>query len=442
MQAWEKFLCELEKDLGKDTVVKWLRPLKVARYDAGNLYLEAENSFQAAWFEEHIRPRLRYFVNNNQRPIKVRLTANASPAGKKEIFNQTLLIESDDLHPHYTLSYFAETEENKLAFRLLCDLAGFQPENGEADTKPNLSVFNPLYIYGGKGSGKTHLLMAACARLRQKGLNVFFANADTFTEHVVHAIRLGKMEEFRKAYRHIDVLAIDDVHIFARKAATQEEFFHTFNTLHTMGKQILLSSKCPPAELTEIEPRLVSRFEWGLSLSLPKPSKELLNAVLTCKARLFQITLKEEMTAFLLNSFSNPIELAQALETISLQKNLSHKPMLSLPSIEGCLKDLLEKKQKEALSPTRILKIVSDHFGLKTADLQGKGQNREISLPRQIVMFFCRTRLKMPFMKIGEFFERDHSTVITSIKLIEKAIESKNEETLQAILQIEKQLEG
>ncbi len=426
MKAWDTFVDALEKDLGKESTEKWLRTLRVIQYDACNLYLEAEDSFQAAWFEEHIRPHAKKFVNSNQRQIKIHLTSKGRPEAKKPFLPLPLSIVPDELHPHFTFSHFVETKENHIAFSLLSEI-------GSAGS------FNPLFLYGGKGVGKTHLLMAAARKLQEKNLRVFFVNAETFTDHVVAAIRLGKMEVFRNTYRHIDALCIDDVHILARKAATQEEFFHTFNTLHTLGKQILLTANVPASELSDIEPRLISRFEWGLSLHLIKPVQEDCRKVLDSKADLFQINLQEESIQFLLHSFPHLKDLAHAVETIALKSRLSPHLPLSLASIQEFLKNLIEKGQKEALSPARILKAVSDEFGLKVSDLQGKGQNREISVPRQIAMHLCRIHLKIPLMKIGELFERDHSTVMTAIRQAEKMRESG--EGKEKILRIEKRLE-
>lgn len=426
MKAWDTFVDALEKEIGKESTQKWLRTLRVVQYDACNLYLEAADSFQAAWFEEHIRPRAKNFVNSNQRQIKIHLSSKEASEKRKVPPSFSLSIAPDELHPHFTFSHFVETKENLVATRLLSDIG-------------SAGAFNPLFFYGGKGVGKTHLLMAAARKLQEKNLRVFFVNAETFTGHVVAAIRLGKMEVFRNTYRHIDALCIDDIHIFGRKAATQEEFFHTFNTLHTLGKQILLTANVSASELSDIEPRLISRFEWGLSLHLVKSSPEEYRKILESKMSLFQLHLPEESIQFLLHSFPHSKDLAHAVETIALKSRLSPHLPLSLPSIQEFLKDLVEKGQKEALSPAKILKAVSDEFGLKVSDLQGKGQNREISVPRQIAMHLCRIHLKMPLMKIGDLFERDHSTVMTAIKQAEKMRESG--EGKEKILRIEKRLE-
>jgi len=424
MQAWYTFLNSLKDELGADNIDQWAKPLKITKFDARNLYLEAQDSFQISWFNEHIRPRLKNFVSANQKPIKVHLDQGASST-KKPYYPKPISIVSDELHPHFTFQDFTETEGTALAFKFLSDLTS------------SLGSFNPLFLFGGKGTGKTHLLTAIAHSLKTLNKQIFFVNAETFTEHVVFAIRMGKMEEFRKAYRLIDVLIMDDVHIFARKAATQEEFFHTFNTLHTLGKQIILSAEKPPSEIAEIEPRLLSRFEWGLSLPLTLPTITELPKIFHAKAKALHLPTNPEMEKFFIEHFKTPADLSSALETLALKGNLGGLHTHTLPFIHESLKDILAKNKEEQLSPTKILKKVSDHFGLKPTDLTGKAQTKEVSFPRQIAMYYCRTRLKMPLMKIGELFSRDHSTVITAVRQIENALEKKEGEVLNILSQIE-----
>ena len=255
MRAWENFLTSQESELGTETVHKWLKPLKVLKFDACNLYLEAKDSFQALWFEEHVRKKIHNkLVNNNKKNIKVHITiANQTvPKGAKGKSKKTTATEPqkpqfqllfDELDPHCSFEHFVVSERNILPHKLLCKLTGYDPVSGKlVPTSSEFASFNPIYIYGPSGTGKSHLLMATAHALRCKGLNVIYARAETFTEHVVSAIRAGEMSIFRQTYRNIDTLVIDDVHVFSRKGATQEELFHTFNTLHTAGKQIIVSA--------------------------------------------------------------------------------------------------------------------------------------------------------------------------------------------------------
>jgi len=416
MEAWHQFLREVEKELGTDAVERWLMDLKISRFDAGNLYLEARDSFQVGWFEEHVRPLLkRGLLNNNQRPIRIHI---AGPPSKKEAVKKNessprLIINPDPIDSSLSLDHFVPSGQNLMAYKLILELSASAP-------------CNPIYLYGPQGSGKTHLLMGAAQVLQRGGKRVFYVLAEKFTEHVVQAIRLGLMQEFRKVYRDIDVLIVDGIHIFSRKNATQEEFFHTFNTLHTLGKLILLSANVPPSSLIEIEPRLISRFEWGISIGLEKPD---LRPILEKKASLWNISLSSDLINFLLDQFSrNPI---QALQALSIRaKNLSQ---LTVEIAKQLLSDLLEEEQKHALTPEKIVKSIAAHFGIRSEDLLGKSQMREYAVPRQAAMYLCRERLKMPYQKIGELFDRDHSTVISSVKLIQKAVDEKNPDILAAI---------
>lgn len=409
MESWQQFLSQLEQELGPHIVKEWVP--KIIRFDAGNLYLEARDSFQISWFEEHIRPRLKNLLNNNQRPVKVHLISNKKGVPSNQIHAEVrqLSFSADPLDPEMTLENFIPSPANLVVYKLLS-------EN---------SPFNPIYLYGPKGSGKTHLLMASALQLQKSGKRVFFVKAETFTEHVVQAIRLGQMQNFRKIYRDIDVLIIDDIHIFSRKNATQEEFFHTFNTLHTMGRLILLSSAVAPGKLNEIEPRLISRFEWGISLGLEMGD---MRPILEKKADLWKLSLDNQVLDFLLEKFPiNPILALQALAFRAKQSTVN------CTMAERLLKDLLLKEQENALTSEKIVKAVAIQYGVTSEDLLGKSQMREYVLPRQIAMYLCRERLKMPFQKIGDLFSRDHSTVMSSIKLVQKGL---NEHKIEAIDEI------
>jgi chromosomal replication initiator protein len=420
MLAWDEFLTQLEQDFGREIINQWVKPLRVVKFDAANLYLEAESSFQVHWFEEHIRPRLKKgFANNNLRPIVVHLQAAREKMAQKPAPGARSLafeIKQDLLEIDFIFEHFLPSENNLIPYRLLKEL-----------DSPSLALgtFNPLFIYGPHHSGKTHLLMAAAKTLQQKK-KVFFVKAETFTEHVVQAIRSGSMQSFRQTYRDIDVLIIDDVHIFARKNATQEEFFHTFNTLHTSGKQIILSANTAPSQLNEIEPRLISRFEWGLSAGLePAPQKK---QILELKAQLWHLSIHPEVFDFLLEEIpSQPIEALQALALRVDQAPID-------PSIaRQILKDFLSREQELTITPQYIIQKISEHFGIKSEDILGKSQMREFALPRQIAMYSCREKLKMPFQAIGELFGRDHSTVMSSVKQIQKGIEEKRQDLIEAM---------
>jgi len=443
MRAWEEFQKQLEEELGKEIVDKWVRPLKVVRFDACNLYLEAKDSFKSIWFEEHLRPRVETALqNNNNKRIKVHLaiasqddSSNAKKKRKKSeppapLFDLTF----DEVDPSITFEETVTSQNNLLAYKLLLEVC----EGGEV-------TFNPIYLFGRTGTGKTHFMMATANALRAAGKRVIYVRSDTFTEHVVKAIRTGEMQTFRKAYRNIDALLIDDLEVFSRKGATQEEFFHTFNTLHTEGKQLILSSNCPPSELKYVEPRLVSRFEWGITVPLQLLPKEEMFELLQRRSVRLDFSLKPDVRDFLVETFgSNAKILLRAFDALILRshlnKGLGRAAPSTLDAVKKALSDLIEQEEKSIITPGKIIRTVADYYGIKMDDILSKSQSRECVLPRQIAMHLCRSELNLPFMKIGDIFSRDHSTVMTSVKQIQKGLDEKTGEIAHAVKGIQKLL--
>lgn len=445
MKVWTDFVDNQEKKLGKAAIDQWLRPLKVVHFDSANLYLEAKDSFQLMWFEEHIRPLLKTSLfNNNYRPIKVHLSiseeksegsALKSKKGKPQTFLPTLQLTQDPLDPSMTLENFIIGEKNAVIFRFFQELLD------------SLGSFNPIYLWGSSGCGKTHLFMALTQALKSRGVKALYTKASTFTEHVVSAIRSSEMQTFRKAYRNSDVLIVDDVHLFARKNATQEEFFHTFNALHTTGRQIILSANCPPKELEEIEPRLISRFEWGINLHLHSLEKNELCKILDLRLKALDFPLALPIKEFLTTHFSTSQSLQRALEALILRCHLekeiryqNNSELLTLDVATRMLSDLLKEEETTVLSPEKIVSAVSTYYAISKEDLLGKSQAQEFSLPRHLTMYLCREKLHLPFMKIGKIFNRDHSTVMTSIRLIQKKLEDSDKELALALAEIQKKI--
>ncbi len=445
MKAWDNFLTLLEIELGKVTIAKWLRPLMVVKFDACNLYLEAKDSFQILWFEEHIRSKAKMrLLNNNNKLIKIHIKV----AGEKEPpANQATLKKNDSntrspfrmsfntIDPNHTFENLVTNNHNEIPTKVIAEIVGYDLESRTLKPPPaNGPTFNPLYIFGEAGSGKSHLLMAATHILRRHGKNVIYSRSETFTDHVVSAIRAGEMSTFRQAYRNVDALIIDDIHQFSRKGATQEEFFHTFNTLHLAHKLIILSSNCAPSGLQHIEPRLISRFEWGIALDIQHYTKEHVREILDFKANSLNFKLRKTIAEFLIETFHNTASSIQALEALILRTHLNNKSphfsptSLTIPMVRHTLKDLITEEEQKALTPERIIKAVSEDYGITTDDILGKSQSRECALPRQVAMYLCRDQLNLPFMKIGDIFNRDHSTVMSSVKRIKGLAETENHE--------------
>jgi chromosomal replication initiator protein len=384
------------------------------------------------WFEEHIRARAKKdFLNNNLRPIKIHLTCNTHATlddkSDKPTQNAHLpyIPTQDSLLTEYNKSQFIFSKGNIILEKLLSQIISL-------DSPP----FNPIFLYGGACVGKTHLLQALAQELEKKHSQVLYLRAETFTENLVKAIRSGQMLEFRKFYRNVDILLVDDVQHLGKKNATQEEFFHTFNTLHNQNKQIILSANVAPGALQYIEPRLISRFEWGLSLPITKLDEEDLMLMVENRGRQLGLSLTEASRQFVVEEFSaNPKSIHKALEALYLRAS-SYRKSLSPPKIQLILKDLLEAEKKAVLSPDKILASVAEFYGLSCKDIFSKSQTQECTTPRQVAMFLCRTHLKIPFTKIGEYFGRDHSTVIASVRLIEEKMQIKDHDISNAIATI------
>lgn len=458
MDAWENFLKRQEKDLGQDTVRTWLRSLKLVRFDAGNIYLQANDSFQIAWFEEHMRKKAaEQLFNNNGRSIKVHLFLSEEARSKKESkkenqsFPPPPALVSDPLDSKATLDRFVFGSASELLFQFVCELTGFKTNAESFPYKASPTTFNPLYIYGDKGVGKSHLLMAIAHCFVKKGATVLFIHAQSFADHVVQAIRNADMQQFRQAYRHVDLLLIDDVHVLAKKMATQEEFFHTFNALQADGKQIILSANTAPHHLQDIEPRLMSRFEWGITFHLKKLSLEEMKQVIIWRSQDLDLALSEEQIQFLLETFaSNPKSLHVALNALNLRSHLDekslHKQDTSFSSerspLEETLSDLIQEQKQKVLSSEKITQSVAIFYQIPIKELLGKSQRHEYSLPRKMAMYLCREKLQLPYMKIGSIFKRDHSTVMTSIRYIQKQLLLKANEISHSFTEIVKQLES
>ncbi len=456
MEAWEQFLLMQEHEVGAETVRKWLRSLQLLRFDACNLYLEARDAFQILWFEEHVRTKvIKYLKNNNNHRINVHLSLSGAGADNGKTRKKgavakesthSFALSFEEWNPICTFENLIVTEPNLLAHKILQEVAGQQlAPQASTHAESQLAVFNPIYIYGPKGCGKTHLLQAVAYALKDAGMKVLYARAETFTDHVVAAIRAGEMSTFRKAYRSIDVLLLDDVHVFSRKGATQEELFHTFNTLHLVNKQIIMTCNCAPQELKMIEPRLVSRFEWGIVLPLEPLQPEERLMALRAKAKALNVQLSSRAEEYLWKTFpTNVGTLCRALEALALRWQMregSSKEMIQLAAAKALLEDLAAEETAHALQPDHVVQATAEHFGIRIEDILGRAQSREFALPRQIAMHICRKQLKLPFTRIGEVFQRDHTTVMASVTQVQTRLDLAEKDLTADVYGIVKKLE-
>ncbi len=283
-------------------------------------------------------------------------------------------------------------------------------------------AFNPLFLHGSVGLGKTHLMQAVAHHLldARQGLRIVFLSCEQFVNHFIGALQHGSLESFRQRYRQADVLVVDDIQLLANKARTQEEFFHTFNELHNARKQIVLSSDSPPEEIPALQERLVSRFKWGLVGEIQAPDFETRVAILQHKAEAQGVELPEEVSQFIARNVEDNVrELEGALTRVHALASLSGRP-ISLPLAREALGAEIRQRAR-AVGIDDILAVVTRHFGVKVSDLQSKRRTQSIVFPRQVAMFLARRMTQLSLEEIGGYFGgRDHSTVLYAIERVEK----------------------
>ena len=331
-------------------------------------------------------------------------------------------IEKANLNPRYTFDTFVVGSNNKMAHAASVAVA---ESPGEA--------YNPLFIYGGVGLGKTHLMHSIAHYVLEKNseAKVLYVTSELCTNELIESIRNGNnstMTKFREKYRNIDVLLIDDIQFIIGKESTQEEFFHTFNTLHGAKKQIIISSDKPPKDMEILEDRLRSRFEWGLIVDISAPDFETRMAILKKKEELDGYYIDDEVIEYIAqNVKSNIRELEGSLNKIMAYANLENKE-INLALAEKVLKDIISPNQKRTITPELIINTVAEHFDLTTADLIGNKRSSKIAYPRQIAMYLCRHMTDTTLKIIGDSLGgRDHTTIMSGIRRIEKEVDTSDE---------------
>ncbi len=431
MQKWDAFIQHLRGVLGASSVEKWLRGVQVTKFDAHNIHLEVRDDFQIHWFREHISPLAKQHFKWGERPIRIHLFANSStspqPSPQKKpsrshwpdhegvgraTMRAAKAIPLKDVSP---------TAGQLLAHRLLTEIVR-APSSGGIQ----LGTYNPIFLFGPTGCGKSKLLEASAVELIDAELRVIALNGNAFTEDVVGAIRRGEMATFRDRYRSADVLIIEGVEQLGKKSATQEEFFHTFNTLHTAGKQIILSAPQHPQKLAAIEERLISRFEWGITVELTKATTAEVFEIAHRKLQELGLDLQGNALQALIDNLDGNLKtVMNALEVLNYKSALPDRHLEPSPSrakLEKHLQEIVKRFRAHRATPQTIIDQVAAHFGILSADLIGKSQSREFTRPRRLAMYLCRSELHLPFVKIGEIFQRDHSTVMSNCRNIEQSL--------------------
>ena len=333
------------------------------------------------------------------------------------------IFEQANLTPKYTFDTFVVGSNNNFAHAASLAVADSPGE-----------IYNPLFLYGGVGLGKTHLMHSIAHFILEKDptKKVLYVTSETFTNELIDALKIGKngnelaMTTFREKYRNNDVLLIDDIQFIIGKESTQEEFFHTFNHLHVSGKQIIISSDKPPKDIETLEARLRTRFEWGLIADISSPDYETRMAILRKKEELDGLEryhIPDEVMQYIANNITSNIrELEGSLNKLIALANLENKP-IDIPLAAEALKDMISPNNTREITPELIIEVVSDHFNVPAAELKGKKRNAEIVLPRQIVMYLCRKMTDTPLKTIGLILGgKDHASVSHGVKKIEHDI--------------------
>jgi len=448
-KIWEFAQQHLRSMLSADTFKLWFESLRAVSLDGNTLVLEVSNDFCEVWLKDNYMGLLQDVVAlaaGRQIQIKFKVSSalpNGTPAHAPTVAAapKPKLVEpvAEKSSPHSDLNF---NPKNTFDTFVVGNNNNFSYAAALAVAQSPGKSYNPLFLYGGVGLGKTHLLHAIGQHVfnSRKGARVAYVSSEKFTNEYIDAIQNNLLVKFRRKYRQTDVLLIDDIQFLAGKERIQEEFFHTFNALHESHKQIVLTCDRPASEIQNLEHRLVSRFEWGLVTDLQPPDIEMRLAILNKKAQIMGVTLPEEIMNFLANRIRTNIRrLEGALIRVASYASLTGKK-LSLEVVEGLLREVLHEEGRYSISIEVIQKKVAEHFDIRLADMTSKRRPENIAFPRQIAMFLSRQMTESSLSSIGEAFGgRDHGTVLHACRLVKDRMEV-DSSVRQVVSYLEKQL--
>ena len=430
-QNWEEIKMTIKKeyDLSDISFNTWIAPLKF--YDVEDktvkIIIPSDKAHAVSYISTKYKNYFQVSVSemfNEEYNVSFLLEKDINSNKEKEEENYIYNINSAkaNLNAKYNFDTFVVGSNNKFAHSAALAVAESPGE-----------VYNPLFLYGGAGLGKTHLMHSIGHFILEQNseMKVLYVNSEQFTNEVIESIRSGNaasMTNLREKYRTIDVLLLDDVQFIIGKESTQEEFFHTFNALHTAGKQIILSSDKPPKEMEILDERFRSRFEWGLIADIQAPDYETRMAILKKNISISGIEIEEEILKYIATNIkSNIRELEGALKKVIASSKLNNRE-LSIDIAEDALKDIIYPEAPKEITPELIINIVADHFGLSVADIKSSKRNSELVLPRQIFMYLCREMVDIPYKSIASFLgKKDHSTIIHGVNNIKEKIETSDD---------------
>ena len=427
---WQRLATALKPQVSADTFKRWFSAVELIDADDHSITFRVPNNIYQFWIESNHMAALQAAIITafgEPRVVKFSLPSGVAaqvacdevpalePMAPRETKSSASVL---GLNPRNTFESFVVGPNNQYAHSASLAVA-----------QSPARTYNPLFIYGGVGLGKTHLMQAIGQHAwgKKKNTKVIYVSSELFINEFIDAIQHSTLVKFRKRYRQADVLLIDDIQFLAGKERSQEEFFHTFNTLFDGHKQIVLSSDRPPSEIANLEHRLVSRFEWGLTAELQPPEVETRMAILRKKALVLQIKLDDEVFEFLANRIrTNVRRLEGALMRVASFASLSGKA-LTPEMIEHLLKDILQEEGRQSITIEQIQRRVAEHYDVRLADMTSKRRPANIAFPRQVAMYLARMLTKASLNEIGEAFGgRDHGTVLHACKLVKKRMKEQD----------------
>jgi chromosomal replication initiator protein len=415
---WKNSLSKIEERVGNNAIDLWFRPVRLSQLKEQQVTLDIPNRFFKDWIEDNYPDLVSDTVGGilgYPVTVRYRIVEKMDPDVRKkdlrlENRRQKLASRGIYLNPKYTFDNFVTGPSNQFA-----QAAAKAVADGPGKT------YNPLFIYGGVGLGKTHLMTSIGNAVIDKNpeMSVIYVSAEQFTNEVVASIRHEKMSDLKEKYRNVDLLLLDDIHFIANKTQTQEEFFHTFNAIYERQKQIVISSDRPPKEIGAVTDRLRSRFTMGLIADIQPPEFETKIAILQKKAEMEKIAVPEEVAHYLAAKVKTNIrELEGCLIRLGAQASLTGRP-INIDMAKSILQDLIEDDEKP-VTTDQIQRVVAEHFGLKISDMKAKKRTKEVALPRQIAMYLSKQLTSLSLSDIGKNFGgKDHATVIYACKQIE-----------------------
>jgi chromosomal replication initiator protein len=442
-QLWRDASKILQGMLNPELFNRWFAPIKPVEVNQDALVLGVANEFYQIWLQDNFLPLIREAVNQvSRQPLQVRLAVNQTLKAPAELAQPTTVMAEKrgstkpdldaKLNPRNTFAGFVVGPNNNFAHAAALAVA-----------QSPAKAYNPLFIHGGVGLGKTHLMQAIghAASANSKVRRVCYLTCEQFTNDFIQAIQNSSMMKFRKKYRQPDVLLIDDIQFLAGKERMQDEFFHTFNTLFDAHKQIVLSSDRPAAEIANLEARLVSRFEWGLVTELQPPALETRIAILRKKAAMMDVKLSDQVIEFIAEKIRTNIRrLEGALVRVASYASLTGKEV-DRDALESLLRDALHEEAKRTITIECIQKKVAEHFDIRIADMTSRRRPQNVAFPRQVAMYLSRVLTSRSLADIGETFGgRDHGTVLHACRLIEKRA-SKDQRLRQTVSYLEQSLQ-